>query len=529
MFARHGFQDLVERLNLENRFLTRKITDPSIEGLSAPQRVRLCFESLGPTFVKLGQLLATRPDLIPKEYVEEFKKLHDQAPTLPFDEIRKVLDSHFDKELSDVFESFDETPLAAASIAQVHQAVLKTGEEVVLKVQRPGIEKIIKEDLNVLYFLAQLVRRYVPEAELLDPVGIVDEFFKTLELETNFIVEANNIRRFQENFQDDPDIVIPEVYGQLSGRKVLVMEKLNGIPLSQQQSLNQEGIDPEVILKKGLRAYLKMVFMDGLFHGDLHAGNLFVLPNNKVGLIDFGVVGRLNDKTQNAIVNMMLALAYEDYDRLAFQYVDMAPYSEKTDVDRFARQLRDLIAPYFGLTLQNVNVGRLLMDSTGIAASHRLVLPSELVMFFKSLVTVEGMARLISSEFDLLSASLEFADELIFHRYKPEKVLKDLTQTGRDFTALFRYLPRQIRQFARKVNSPDYSMKISIDEIERHSEAISSGASMIFLGLVIAALIISSSMIMVAKLDLPTILGLPAISVIGYAVAVGLTLLAWRK
>jgi ubiquinone biosynthesis protein len=528
VFARHGFQDLVERLNL-GRSLAKKITDPGLEGLTAAARTRLAFEALGPTFVKLGQLLATRPDLIPIEFVEEFKKLHDQAPTLPFEEIRKVLDSHFDCELSEIFSSFDEAPLAAASIAQVHQAVLLTGEEVVVKVQRPGIDKTIKEDLNVLYFVAKLLDRYVAEAKLFNPVGIVNEFFKSLELETNFIVEANNIRRFQQSFHDDPDIVIPGVNSRFSGRRVLVMEKLKGIPLSQQSSLEQEGIDKEQILKKGLRAYLKMVFMDGLFHGDLHAGNIFVLPNNQVGLIDFGVVGRLNAKTQGAIVNMMLALANEDYDRLAYQYVDLAPYSETVDVDRLARQLRDLIAPYFGLTLKNVNVGKLLMDSTAVAASHQLVLPSELVMFFKSLVTVEGMARLISSEFDLLSASLEFADELIYHRLKPQRVFKELCDVSRDVVSLVQYLPRQIRQFARKVNSPDYSVKVSIAEIDRHSDSVDRGSSMIFLGLMSAALTISSTMILVADLDLPTILGLPALSVVGYALAAALALMGLRK
>jgi ubiquinone biosynthesis protein len=369
----------------------------------------------------------------------------------------------------------------------------------------------------------------VAEAKLFNPVGIVNEFFKSLELETNFIVEANNIRRFQQSFHDDPDIVIPGVNSRFSGRRVLVMEKLKGIPLSQQSSLEQEGIDKEQILKKGLRAYLKMVFMDGLFHGDLHAGNIFVLPNNQVGLIDFGVVGRLNAKTQGAIVNMMLALANEDYDRLAYQYVDLAPYSETVDVDRLARQLRDLIAPYFGLTLKNVNVGKLLMDSTAVAASHQLVLPSELVMFFKSLVTVEGMARLISSEFDLLSASLEFADELIYHRLKPQRVFKELCDVSRDVVSLVQYLPRQIRQFARKVNSPDYSVKVSIAEIDRHSDSVDRGSSMIFLGLMSAALTISSTMILVADLDLPTILGLPALSVVGYALAAALALMGLRK
>ncbi|MCB0407357.1 MAG: AarF/ABC1/UbiB kinase family protein [Bdellovibrionales bacterium] len=479
----------------------------------------MAFEKLGPTFIKLGQLLATRPDLVPGDFIAEFKKLHDQAPTLPLSEVKQVLIEHFGKNLEDVFFEFNEEPLAAASIAQVHSARLHSGEKVVVKVQRPGIEKIIDEDLNVLYTLADLLNRYVPEAKLFNPTAIVDEFFKSLALETNFIVEANNIRKFQENFQFDVDVVIPEVYTELSGRRVLVMEMLEGIPLSQKQALEQEGVLPEEILKKGLRTYLRMVFIHGLFHGDLHAGNIFVYPNNKIGLIDFGVVGRLNDKTQSAIANMLLALSNEDYDRLAYLYVDLAPYTDTVNVDRFARELRDLIAPYHGLTSQNVNLGKLLMESTGIAYSQGLVLPSELIMFFKSIVTVEGMGRLVADDFDFLTAALEFADELIAERYQPKKVVKELGYAFSDISSLIRFLPRQVRQFARKMNSPDYSMQISIQEIEHHRRSMETSSDIIFLGLVIGALLLSSSIVIMAKADMPYFLGLPVISTLGYIFA----------
>lgn len=492
----------------------------------------MAFESLGPTFVKLGQLLATRPDLIPDEFREEFKKLHDDVPALPFSEIRPVLESHFGQSFEKIFQDFDERPLAAASIAQVHQATLKAGDRVVVKIQRPGIEKVINEDLNVLYTLAQLIKKYVPEARVVDPIAIVDEFFKSLQLETNFVVEANNIRRFQENFQTDSDVVIPYVYSELTGQKVLVMERLEGIPLSHRESLGQEGIDPEQILKKGLRTYLRMVFIHGLFHGDLHAGNIFVMPHNRIGLIDFGVVGRLNNKTQSAIANMLLALANEDYDRLAYLYVDMAPYARSVDIDRFARELRDLIAPYFGLTSKHVNIGKLLMDSTSVAFAQGLVLPSELIMFFKSMVTIEGMGHLISEDFDFLSSALEFADELLKERYQPQRVLKEASYVASDFVALARFLPRQIRQLARKWNSPDYSMRISIAEIDHHRRSLEKSADLIFLGFVIAALILGSSIVLLSPVTMPALLGLPFLSTLGYGIAAflgGITFLNYLR
>ena len=361
--------------------------------------MRMCFEELGPTFVKLGQLLATRPDLVPPEFVEEFKKLQDQVKPLSYSEIKNVVDHQFGNQ-GEVFKEFSEQPYAAASIAQVHPAILKDGTEVVVKIQRPGIREVIDDDVSILYMIADLLQKNFEELKVFNPVGIVDEFFRTLELETNFVVEANNIRRFAENFKNEPQIVIPKVYLEYSGRNVLVMEKLEGEPLHSLRDI--EDAEKEKVIKSGIHAFFKMVFKHGLFHGDLHAGNMFILPNQKIGLIDFGVVGRLGSKTTDSIAAMFVALATEDYERLAYEYIDLAPYDERINGDQFARDLRSLIAPYFGLTLKNVNLGHLLMDSTSIAARHHVKVPSELMLFFKAIVTVEGMGRQVIPDFDLL-------------------------------------------------------------------------------------------------------------------------------
>ena len=450
----------------------------------------MSFEQLGPTFIKLGQLLATRPDLIPQEFSEEFRKLHDQVAGVPFSAIEGILVGHFGAALDDVFLEFDRQPLAAASIAQVHKAVLKDGSKVVVKVQRPHVERMLREDLQILKTLAELVERYVPEIRVFNPRGIIAEFSRSTELETNFIVEANNVRRFAANFADDPDVKIPHVYGEYTGRRVMVMEMLDGMPLSKGAALNQDGIDPEQCLKRGLRAYMKMVYGDGLFHGDLHAGNVFLLPNNKIGLIDFGVVGRLNRKTQASIANMFLALAEEDYDRLAYVYVDLAPFTDRIDVDQFAREVRDLIAPYFGLTTKNVNLGRLLMDSTGVAARHGLVLPSELVMFFKSIVSLEGMGQLLLKDFDLLAYSLEFAKDLVQMRVDPRRLVSDATLLASDMKSLVAALPRQLKQVLRRVNDPDFSLRVSSPDVERLARAVDSGSRRIFWGLILSATIL---------------------------------------
>ena len=493
---------------------------------SVAERLRMSFEELGPTFVKLGQLLASRPDLIPIEYTEEFKKLHDQVRSVPFSEVETTLIQNFGSNWRENFSEFDENPIGAASIAQVHLAKLTSGEQVVVKIQRPGINNIIEEDLSILYTLAELLEKYIDELKLYNLLGIVDEFAKALELETNFVIEANNIRRFQDNFHGEPSIKIPQVYGELSGRKVLVMEALRGISLSQKNALDQEGINPEEVLRTGLRCYLKMVFTDGLFHGDLHAGNMFVLPNNKVGLIDFGVIGRLNKKTQASIANMLVALATEDYDRLAYEYVDLAPFAEGVDVDLFARDLRDLIAPYYGLTLKHVNVGKLLLESASLAASYRLKLPGELIMFFKSIITIEGMGRVIVKDFNFLAYSLEFAAELVESKTEPKKIMRELSSVGRDVNALLSDMPRQVRQLLRRLMSPDFAIKVELVELKKLRKTQKNSANLVFLGFIIAALLIGAAMLMDAQIG-PTVLGMPVLAATHYGVALALGFVAF--
>ena len=486
----------------------------------------MAFEELGPTFVKLGQLLASRPDLIPEEFVEEFKRLHDQVATVPFTEIEKVLERQFGARASTVFKFIDPNPLAAASIAQVHRATLVDGTEVVVKVQRPGIEEVIAEDVSVLYWLADALQKYVPESRMYNPTGIVDEFFRSLELETNFIVEANNIRRFKDNFRDDATVVIPDVYFEYSGKRVLVLEALNGIPLSQRRAFDQAGVDRQAVMKAGIHCYFKMVFRDGLFHGDLHAGNLFIMPDNRIGLVDFGIVGRLSRRVRASIAAMFVSLYQEDYERLAYEYVELAPYDDAIDVDEFARDLRDLLAPYFGLTMKNVDFGRLLMDSTALAARHRLQLPSELMLFFKSIVTVESMGRLVVGDFDLLAFALEFASELVKARYEPARIKEELSRLMAESGGLVLSLPRQVRLLTRKLTRPDFAVRVSVSEADDLRRSIETSSNIIFLGLIIGSLILGASLNMFLK-EGPYVFQMPALSAVLYGIAAALGLVAF--
>lgn len=495
VFAKHGFSNLLERVNL-GRFLLERITSSGdVEQKSVAERARISFEELGPTFVKLGQLLAGRPDLVPEEFVEEFARLHDNVQPLPFSTVLEVIRESFGEDYRQLFIEIDERPLGAASIAQVHRARLADGASVVVKVQRPGIIETIRDDLNVLFFLAELIETYIPEARIFNIVGIVEEYQRSLTLETNFIVEANSLRKFAQNFADDPRIKIPRVHMDLTRDRVLTMEAIDGIPLSSDAAMRQPGVNADEVFKAGFNAYLKMVFVHGLFHGDLHAGNLLILSDGKIGLIDFGVVGRLNSKTQSAVAQMLIALSREDYDRLAFEYMDLAPFNDTVDVDHVARDLRGLLAPFFGLTMKDVNLGQILLSSSSVAARHQLMLPSELMLFFKSLVGIESLGRRISPDFDVLAHVNTFAGELLAARYQPGKLIHDGQLILRETQALLNQLPRQMHHLLRRLNSPQSEWKLNVRESDQLRQVISMSFNLLFLGIIISTLILSAAIV----------------------------------
>lgn len=519
IFAKHGFARLAEKLKL-GRYLLDKFGQAEDTDTPIPVRLRKSFEELGPTFIKLGQVLASRPDLVPQEFVDEFSKLHDHAQPLSLSVIKSILK----QELGDAFEQkfieFDEKPLGSASIAQVHKAKLFDHSEVVIKVQRPGLIQKINDDLHVMYFLANLLEQYVEESRIFHPTKIVNEFFKALELETNFIVEANNIRRFTENFSEFPEAKFPKVYPELSTAKVLTMEALQGLPLSAcSDRWIDENIDRSEVLKIGMKCYIKMVFQDGLFHGDLHAGNFFLFPKtNKIGLIDFGLVGRLTERTRRSVAVMLLSLTNEDYETLAFEYIDISPFNDQTNIDEFTKDLRDLIAPFFGLTLKDVNIGKLLLKSSMLAAKHHLALPAELVLFFKSLIGMESLGVKIDRHFDFLTYTTQVAEQSLATEFSAFSWHNQIERLTRESSGIVTSLPRQIHLLLRRISAPSYAARIRMDQLTDLGISLEKSFHLIFLGIVIGSLLLSSAIVSTQPSE-KVILGLPTIGFIGYVLA----------
>jgi ubiquinone biosynthesis protein len=494
VFAKHGFVDIVDRVNL-GKFLPSRLAAFAEEQAdkSMPERLRLAFEELGPTFVKLGQLLSTRPDLMPEAYIEEFTKLQDNVQPLPFEIVRTTVERELKKKLEEAYSSFDPVPLAAASIGQVHMAVLKTGEKVVVKVQRPEIDRVIETDVSLLAFLAGLLEKYVPETQIIGPKVIVNEFFRTLSYELDFVVEANNMSKMAENMASMPEIVIPKVYKDLSTDRILTLEHLDGIRVNDIKALDAAGIDRKQVVQIGARAFFKSVMIDGLFHGDLHGGNLFILPGNRLGIIDFGMVGRLSQKSRDQLASMVMALLTEDYEMLCYQYAELGTAGPSIDFDGFQREVRNTLAPYMGLSLADLNAGKILIEATKIAAQYRIQVPGDWMMVFKAILTIEGMGRTLDPQFDLMSMGQDMVKDLVKNQYSFQRITKDLLWVAKDAAALLQILPRQIRWMFRKFNSNDFAFEIKVPELVELRRQLDVNGRRTSLSVLISGLLIASS------------------------------------
>ena len=497
VFKKYGFMDVVDRLNL-GKFLPSKKSETAekIAEYSPQKRLRLAFEELGPTFVKLGQLLSTRSDLLPESYIEEFTHLQDQVQPLSFDVVASVIEAELGKKLEDAFLEFKKAPLAAASIAQVHEATLLSGEKVVVKVQRPGIDKIIETDISLLAFVATLLERYIPETRVIGPTTIVAEFFQTLNYELDFVVEANNIKKITENTADTPEVVLPKVYKNLSTHKVLTLEKFEGIRVNDLKALDAAGVDRKKIVEIGAKTFFKWVMMDGLFHGDLHGGNLFILPGNRLGIIDFGIVGRLSQKSRDQLTSMVVSLMTEDYENLCYEYAELGSAGVAIDFDGFQREVRNSLSPYLGLSISEMNVGRILIEATQIATQYQIKVPGDWMLVFKAIVTIEGMGRALDPEFDLLKIGQSLMGDLMKNQYSPQRLSKELTWVAKDSAQLLKILPRQIRWMFRKFNSNDFAFEIKSRELQDLRWQLDLNNRRMILGILCVGLFVASSLSM---------------------------------
>lgn len=488
IFASYGFQEFILKLGLSKLVPNIVFSKPDKE-LSAPKRLRLCFEKLGPSFIKLGQILAHRTDLLPLPFCKEFAVLHNQAETLNFKTMEKVLIHNWGVDYQKKFKEFSSTPIGAGSIAQTYKACLLDNSSVVVKVQKPNIESIVQEDIKILHIFAKLIERYIPELSLYKPQRLVEEFARQLEMELDFVVEANNTKKIKFFFKEDSAVKIPEVYAESSTTQILILEEIKGISFSQLPNENYSSEELKLILDKTLKAYLKMLFQRGIYHADLHSGNIFYTFDKKIAFIDFGQVGRLNKREQMSISQMLTALSEEDYERFAIEYLDLS-HSGEVSLESFSSDLQNLIDPYYGLNLEGVKIGQVFLETASLAFKHQIKVPIYLMIFFKSILSLEGTGRSLSGNFNFIKSAQEFADQFIQEGHEQDYWKSSLDFVLRDLNHLLLSSPRQLRSFLRKVGDPNFKWKLDIQNIDKVAQAVNRLALFIFLGFVFLGLVI---------------------------------------
>lgn len=524
ILIKYGFGHIVEQLNISyylqlgRRLVTLGATPKEIERLTQPERLRLAMEELGPTFIKLGQILSTRPDVVSPEYAEEFSRLQDRVPSVPLEQLQEQIQTELGYPLTELFAGFSPIPIAAASIAQVHRGKLKSGEEVVVKVRRPGIKDVVETDLDILMGLAYLVERHLPTGDLFDPIKIVKEFRRTMSREMDFAREGHTIDRFAANFEDDPTMHVPRVYWDYTGESVLTMEYIDGIKVSDSARLAAAGADPKIIARNGADAFLKQVLVHGIFHGDPHPGNVFVLRNNTICMLDFGMVGRLDESLKFQLVDLLMAVLQRDVELIISQLLFSGEITDETKTKDLQRDLSELIDDYYDIPLQEINAGRLLADFVEILIEYRIKFPTDLMLLAKALVTMEGVGRSLDPDFNMIGHLRPFMKKLFIQRKTPASLSREFTRTFLAYGALVKSLPRDVKELINRINRNKFKIDLEHRGLDRLISDLDKSSNRLSFSLLIASLIVGSSLIMQTEKG-PLIFGFPILGFLGYSIA----------
>ncbi len=516
VFLKYGFGQVIDQIHLgryipfRNRLRSFGIWPP-LKGPTVPERLRMAFAELGPSFIKLAQLLSSRPDLITVRFANEFKKLQDEVPPFPAAEAHNIVETELTLPVDRVFSSFEGTPVAAASIAQVHRARLLDGSDVVVKVQRPGIRGEIESDISILEFVARLLIKYLPESRFFNPVGIVNEFSKTVTKELNFVEEARNCYRFQKNFENDPDVYIPKMYKDFITEKVLVMERVEGVRIDDVKAIDALGLDREKLAKKGIDTYLQQILEDGFFHADPHPGNILVRADGRIAFLDFGIVGRVSDDLKEIMAGTFLALIERDYDGLIDQYIELGIVPDDIDIDVFRRdfkaELMDLLEPLYGLALQEVNFTQYLETMPQLAMRYNLKMPSELLLINKALLILENIGRQLYPHVDVIAAAEPYASKLVRNRISPPRLYRKARKNVLDFSDFALNLPRLMNRLIKKAVKDDIQVKMYHVNLPDFIRDLDKASNRIAFAIIVSAITLSSA-IMHASGVLPTVFGL---------------------
>ena len=525
VFIRHGLGEFVHRIGIASlleragAIITRNSVAESVT-LHPAERMRMALEELGPTFVKLGQVMATRVDLFPPRWIAEFEKLHADVPAVPFEALLPELERALRRSPFEVFQDIDQTAHGAASIAQVHRARLADGTPVVLKVRRPGVRETIDADLRLLRRVAELIESEIPEARRYRPSEIAEQFARSLEREADFVTETRNIERFAKNFAGDPYIVIPRIYPEWTSDVLLVQEHVLGIPATDLAAVEAAGLDRKLLAARGVDAFLKMILIDGFFHADPHPGNVFYLPGNRMVLIDFGMVGRLSPQRRAQVIDLLGGLARMAEEPMIEVLLEWAG-DAYVDESKLAADINELVFDYEGMPLKDIRVGNVIRQFAAIVRAHSIVLPSDLSLMFKTLITLEGLGRQYDPDFHIINHLTPLVRNALAERYQPTELVQRGRRALSEFASVVGGVPRDLARFLREARRGKTRIDLDLKRLDTFGRQLDRTLDRVAVGILTASLVIGSAIVLTVR-DGPVFLGipvLPALGLLGYVLA----------
>lgn len=519
VLVRHGFGDLARRMGLRRRLpWPRRHTDVTDSLPTSAARIRRAMEELGPTFVKLGQLLSTRHDILPQSVILELEKLQDDVPPFPAATARNIVAAELQHPLEELFAEFSDSPAGSASIAQVHDALTRAGEKVVIKIRRPGIERVIETDLEIMADLARMLERNVPEIAAFEPARIVQEFAKTLRRELDFGVEASHIEQFGRNFAGDARIHVPKVLRALSTSRVLTMERIGGVKVSRVSEFAARGLDPAAVAARGAELVIEQIFRHGFFHADPHPGNIRILDGNVVCFLDYGMMGHLTSRQREYLGNLVIGLAARDERRITEAVFHLANHHDHEHTSEIEAEILSFIETQLCRPLREIRTGVLLNELARILIRYKIRLPAEFFLLSKALATTESVGRRLNPDFDVMKAAEPFARRLVRERFGPRGMARQLADAAREFQDLARTLPGDISDILAKFKSGEAKLRLEHRNLDTLARSLDQVSNRVSFSIVLAALLVGSAIIVHSRIP-PVWHGLPVIGVLGFGVS----------
>lgn len=525
VLSRHGFSELILKSGLDKVIpgfvLPARVSELKREDLSNDEwwqifgeQLRLSFEELGPSFIKLGQLMSTREDILEPPLIRELKLLQNKVKGIPFEVAEKVIEESLGKKISDVFLSIDQKAIGTASIGVVYQAQLHSGQKVVVKVRRPNIEKLILTDFEILAFIVQKLEKVSSDIRYLGMSKMISDFFKSTQNELNFLIEAQNCERLKKNLEmidKDGYLVVPKVFREFSSQDVLVLEFLDGRPFNEFHSMEEIGLDMVDKLEKSIELFTHTLLADGFFHADLHGGNFFVLEDRRIGIIDFGLMGTLSKKNRANLVAILYAVITYNFDNLVYEFLDVAEYETVPDHEELIRDIKDSISPYIGLSVKETNMTELVRNLIRTLSKHELYLPREWFIIFRALMTLDGVGKSIGMDLNIFKVLEKDLPNLVTELLSKKNAQEELMWVAKDVITSLRIVPKHLKWFLKESSRNNYSLEHRIKDLDRLSKGINRSLYILGLSLMACVFILSGS-IFVRNINVVSLYDIPVLT-----------------